>query len=347
MQGTFRSALRLATRKGMTKYLLPAVREWVEWPPVFNDAALWPSVARRIWAADAALRAATGIAAPTRIAAGYPGTCAVLIVDEAAVLKIFPPPLANDFARERAVYRLPGLTLPFAPALLAEGVLRDRVDWPYLVFSFLPGVAWRDALPAVPPDARAAIMNDLGRAIRAVHDAPLPDAGSWPSRAAWEPFLKQRLAQGPQELRLRTALPDGLIGDIEAILAGIEWHVAPPRLLHADLTEDHLLVDQEEGHWYISGLIDWADAEVGDPYYEWIALWFGLCRRRGELWRAFLDGYDPAWTAATPDIDRLTAFTFLHRFGTGILNDVLAPDEQRALSVLADLQRALFPGLLT
>lgn len=331
----------------MTKYLLPAVREWAEWGPVFNDAALWPPVARRIWAADATLPAATGIAAPMRIVAGYPGTCAVLIVDEAAVVKIFPPPLANDFARERAIYHLPGLALPFAPTLLAEGVWRDRVDWPYLVFSFLPGPAWRDALPAMPPDARAAILRDLGQSIRTVHDAPLPAAGSWPSRAAWEPFLNQRLAQISQELRRRTALPDGLIGNIETLLAGIEWYATPPRLLHADLTEDHLLVDQTNGRWRISGLIDWADAEVGDPYYEWIVVWFGLCRRRAELWRAFVDGYDPARPADYPNIDRLTAFIFLHRFGTSILNDVLAPDRQRALTGLGELRRALFPGLLT
>ncbi len=328
----------------MTNYLLPAVREWAEWPPVFNDAALWPPVARRIWAADVALQAATGIAVPARITAGYPGSCAVVIVDEAAVLKIFPPPLANDFARERAVYHLPGLALPFAPKLLAEGVLRDRVEWPYLVFSFLSGQAWRDALPSVPPEARSAILRDLGRAMRAIHDAPLPAAGSWPSRAAWEPFLSQRLAQASQELRQRTALPDGVIGEVEAILGGLDWNATPPRLLHADLTEDHLLVNQTNGHWQISGLIDWADAEVGDPYYEWIALWYGLCRRRAELWWAFLAGYAPA--AAYPDIDRLTAFTFLHRFGTGILNDILPPDEQRALNGLGELQRALFLGLL-
>lgn len=331
----------------MTKYLLPAVREWAEWGPAFNDAALWPPVVRRIWAGDAALRAATGIAAPARITAGYPGTCAVLIVDESAVIKIFPPPLVNDFARERAIYRLPGLTLPFAPALLAEGILHDRAGWPYLVFSFLPGAAWRDVLPAVPPDERAAIMRELGHAIRVIHDTPLPAAGSWPSRAAWEVFPHHRLAHVPQELRPGTVLPDSVIGEIEALLAGTDWYTAPPRLLHADLTEDHLLVSRTAGRWWISGLIDWADAEVGDPYYEWIALWFGMCRRRAELWRAFLDGYDPTQPPDYLAIDRLTAFTFLHRFGTGIVNDVIAPDEQRALNSLRELQRALFTGLLT
>lgn len=329
----------------MTEFLLPVVREWAEWEPVFNDAALWPPVARRLWATDRALQAATGIAVPRHFVAGYPGTCAVLIVDKAAVVKIFPPPLANDFARERAVYHLPGLDLPFAPTLLAEGVWRDRVEWPYLVFSYLPGQAWRDALPTVPPDGRAAIMHDLGRAIRAVHDAPLPATGSWPSRAAWELFLKQRLAQLPQELRLRTSLPDSVVGDIEAVMASIDWYATPPCLLHADLTEDHLLINQTNGLWQISGLIDWADAEVGDPCYEWIALWFGMCRRRMELWRAFQTGYDPSRPADYPHIDRLTAFTFLHRFGMGILNDCLGPDEQRALTGLGELQKALFPGL--
>jgi aminoglycoside phosphotransferase (APT) family kinase protein len=133
--------------------------------------------------------------------------------------------------------------------------------------------------------------------------------------------------------------------EIEALLAATNWTAAAPRLLHADLTEDHLLVERRGEQWQIAGLLDWADAEVGDPYYEWVALWFSICRREGRLLRAFMRGYDAGRLDRSLSATRLTAFTFLHRFGVGILGDTLTQEEQRAIGSLDELIRVLFPGL--
>ena len=134
----------------MIPYLLPAIRDWSEWSAVFTDAALWRPAVERLWVAEPSLAARTGVGRIETMTAGFPGTCAVFILNESAVIKLFPPLVAGDFDRERAVYRLLDGRLPEMPRLLADGVLRDRIDWPYLVTSFLPGAAWREAQAGMP-----------------------------------------------------------------------------------------------------------------------------------------------------------------------------------------------------
>lgn len=328
----------------MTEHLLPPVRDWGEWGAIFTDAALWQPVVERIAAAhgDRFPRP------PHAVEAGFPGTCAVFTVrgpdaaEPPVVVKLFPPMVAGDFTRERAVYRLLDERLPELPRLLADGVFRDRVAWPYLVFSFRPGAAWRDAAAGIPPEARLGVGRALGGLLREVHYTPVMPGHGWPSVDSWKRFVVLQAAEAPVALRRRTALREAVVAAAEALLRRTNFFAARPRLLHADLTADHVLVSERDGAWGISGLIDWADAEVGDPYYEWAALWFGFCGRDGGLLRAVLDGYG---LVGGLDRERLLAFTLLHRFGPPMIADALSEDQQRAVAGLDDLAALLLAGV--
>ena len=322
-------------------FYLPAIHDWADWGPLFTDAARWRPAVAALWAAEPSLAARTGLAAIDTLTAGYPGTCAVFLLDETAVIKLFPPMVAGDFVRERAVYRLLAGRLPEMPRLLADGVWRDRVDWPYLVFSFCPGRAWREARAAMSPAQRLAVARTLGQRVRLVHETPLPAGEPWPPPDAWPRFVAARLAEAPAALR--AALPPAVAAAAADLLRATGWFGARPVLLHADLTEDHPLVLAEGGAWRLSGLLDWADAEVGDPLYEWVALYFGFCGREAALFRACLAGYDPAG-GRWPDRRRLLAFTLLHRFGAHIIAHLLPAEERRALPDLDALAARLFPS---
>jgi hygromycin-B 7''-O-kinase len=90
-------------------------------------------------------------------------------------------------------------------------------------------------------------------------------------------------------------------------------HPFKPVLLHADLTDDHFFVQEREGRWQLTGLIDFGDAMVGDPLYEFAAPAMFLSQRRPEVQRAMLRGYGLRDTPGTAD--RIRAWTILHRFG--------------------------------
>lgn len=326
----------------MTPFLLPAIRDWSEWSAVFTDAALWRSAVERLWAAEPSLAARTGVGRIETVTAGFPGTCAVFILNESAVIKLFPPMVAGDFDRERAVYRLLDGRLPEMPRLLADGVLRDRIDWPYLVTSFLPGAAWREAQTAMPQAHQLAVAMTLGERIAHVHGTTISAGHGWPLPDAWPRFVAARLAEAPTALQ--AVLPVQLRAEVERLLRETNWFTTEPRLLHGDLTQDHALVTEQDGVWLLSGLIDWADAEIGEPAYEWVALYFGFCDGDAALLRAFMAGYDPGGGGQLPERRRLLAYTLLHRFGAHIIAGALPDETRRNLSGLDELIGRLFPG---
>lgn len=328
----------------MNNWLLPVVRDWAEWAAIFTDVTLWRPVVETVWQADEQLRAASGVSELTRVEGGYPGTCAVFLVDVSAVIKFFPPMVAHDFERELTAYRLIRGHISRIPNLLSHGTFLDQIEWPYLAVSFLPGDAWRVVRARIEPAQAMEIMSELGRIVRDLHNIPLPPSGSWPSASAWEMMAGSRLAQAGDDLRRGTALSEAVIAEIEGFLARVYWFGESPCLLHSDLTEDHLLVVESGDHWTLAGLIDWADAEVGPPAYDWVALWFSICHRDPALLRAFFHGYG---APVGDSVQELAAMTYLHRFGPSIISEVLTPDEQRAIASLNELNRSLFGMLPT
>lgn len=108
---------------------LPAEVSWHNWAGFFTDVPVWQPVVKRIFQE-------TFVSSVERIDAGYPGSCAVFVVDQQFVIKLFPPLFPQDFPREREVYGLLRNRLPAMPDLIAEGIYRDQIDWPYLVFLY-------------------------------------------------------------------------------------------------------------------------------------------------------------------------------------------------------------------
>lgn len=316
---------------------LPAVRGWAEWSALFTDAAAWrPLVAY--------LCRRHGVMPARRVEAGYPGTCAVFVVDAAVVVKLYPPMLPDDALRELAVYRACGGPggLPQLPRLLAHGVHQDRIAWPYLILEYRPGEPIRDRFDELSPAERRALGHELGIVLRRLHATP-PAA---PFDATLDGWQRRMAANGERSLaglQQMGFLPAAVLADLADLLAG--WVERPSRLclLNADLTEDHLLLARDRQGWACTALIDWADAELGVPAYEWVALWLGLCRQDVGMFRAVLRAYDPALQPSAAWRRRQLVYTLRHRFGAGIVAAVWRRHGQPALPTTAALQALLWP----
>lgn len=155
---------------------LPVVSTWEEWRPIFTDADLWEPVVRRICQEEQ-------LAEPETVEVGFPGSCAVFLVDRALVVKIYPPMCRHDFEREGELYRLLSgrSDLPL-PHLLAAGTYHDRIDWPYIITEFRPGVAIREVRGRIEPSNMVRIAETLGRTVKAFHATPvIPAPNRWSS----------------------------------------------------------------------------------------------------------------------------------------------------------------------
>ena len=60
-------------------------------------------------------------------------------------------------------------------------------------------------------------------------------------------------------------------------------------LLHGDITRDHLILTEKNRSWSISGVIDFGDARIGHPYYEFVVPLLDYAYGEHKLSSALLD----------------------------------------------------------
>jgi len=283
------------------------------WLRIFTDPDFWRPTIEEIWRRH-------GLGQAGKIVAGYPGSNAVFIVDDALVVKVAWPFERSDFYRELELYRLlePYRATLLTPRVLADGVIEGDLGWPYLVMEFLPGERLGEVWGRVPREDQVAIAGHLGDIIRALHRVPLDDITTMgTSRADWARFIEERMARCVETYRQGGGLAPHMIEQIPMYLAK-SLPLFPddftPVLLNGDITADHELLSLVNGHWRITGFIDFGDALVGHNEYEFTCthLWTFWCDR--ELIHVFLRAY--GWEGRD-DIyfgRRMMAYCLLHPY---------------------------------
>jgi hygromycin-B 7''-O-kinase len=216
------------------------------------------------------------------------------------IVKLYVPLWLEDFRAERAALKpLRGLPVP---ELLAEDELEG---WPCLVLSVVPGVAAGEVWPTLDGDARRGLAREIGSLMRRLHEqAPVPELA-----IDWNAFVEERIAVA-EEFH---AVEEPWRSWIRSRLAVFREQPSTPVLVHADITEEQVLVREGPGGWTVSGLIDFGDAMMGHPHYEFIAPLAFFCFGDPGVSRALLEGYG---LRPTRDLEEsLTTWCLLHRFG--------------------------------
>jgi aminoglycoside phosphotransferase (APT) family kinase protein len=166
--------------------------------------------------------------------------------------------------------RLP-LPIP-RPELLGEP--GADFPFPFLGYRRLPGV------PAahVAPDRVDApvVARRLAEFVTALHETSPAEVAGVPERPPADPIHvhERRLATW---LLVRDALPEPLRARGDAFYAAPPppATVFPLRLVHGDLTYDHILLRPDGGD--VAGVIDWGDVAWSDPSWEFAGAlaWWG------------------------------------------------------------------------
>ncbi|NLA61294.1 MAG: aminoglycoside phosphotransferase family protein [Firmicutes bacterium] len=286
------------------------------------------------------------------------------------IVKFFPPMVHRDFVAEQSVYRAlsPDPPLP-VPRLLATGTLHDAIDWPYLVLEESCGIAVRDLRDKLNAGDLVDIAEQVGIHLRALHST---DRGRVPelnrSVSEWKAWAKSRLEAVPEELARLAApdakplLPVSVLSELTSFLQSKGCEVVTSMdeedlfLIHADVTEDHVLVlpesSQESLRYRVEAIFDFGDAEVAPVYYEWVPVWFSLLRQDRGAFAALLEQYrgdsgvrPGHWSNRFSERDILLTFTFIHRFSAAIVKETLSRENvpPGELSSIGDLADVLWP----
>jgi len=198
------------------------------------------------------------------------------------------------------------------PPILAHGVLYElnRTDigdirahvetdgWPYIVMPYIHG---RDLLETFPLSSELSQLTEsalfLGNYLRHLHQfevgrAPKPSVNplyehGWRGFEKW--LVKQRrivTRDRPINSEVLTPemhfkLDDYLPRDVRVLS---DWYrknfnLPEPRLIHNDLNEEHLLLVDQKPY----AVLDFGDCRMGDPQYEWVAVFISGFRCNKQL----------------------------------------------------------------
>ncbi len=140
--------------------------------------------------------------------------------------------------------------------------------------------------------------------MRWLHNQPLPEDMS----LDWDIFIRERLTKA----ETHHDMMDPWYSWIREQLFDFQEPPYPLTLLNGDITEDHVLLKKQGGTWEISGLIDFGDARVGHPYYEFIAPLAHYAYGNPTLSMILLESYGLELKRSV--FDTLTKYCLLHEF---------------------------------
>jgi aminoglycoside phosphotransferase (APT) family kinase protein len=192
------------------------------------------------------------------------------------------------------------------PRVLATDLARETYPRHYIILEKLPGVPLADI--RLPQQDRLRLVEEAGRAVRAIHEIGIPGFGSLEESSylrnaevrgeydVWSDFVDHVLDVTLPVLRAAGAIDDADVDRLDQVVVDhVRYQDLGPvgHLLHGGFDAAHVLVDQGE----IAGIVDFDDRCSGDPAWDL----GGFLIDHAADTRHLLTGYDA-------DKDRAEAF---------------------------------------
>lgn len=275
----------------------------------------------------------------TALYAERTGTNVVFRAGDEAWIKLIAPLWPEDYDREQCgLSAMNDLDDIPAPRLLADGELEG---WPYLVLGTVEGASVVTVWAGLGRKDQIDLATQIGELMARMH--AVPTTGMAALEHDWDAFMaRQRTQCGARHVR--RGVDAHWQVEVDRYLEAAPMLDAPdsePVFLHADITDEHVLVKEQGGRWTVTGIIDFADAMIGQPLYEFAAPAVFLTQRQPWAQRALLRGYGFAEAELTETLaQRLTAYVLLHRYGNLVNTLRFCPRPMPATA--AELQTALF-----
>ena len=204
-------------------------------------------------------------------------------------------------------------TLP-VPKVKATGELFVKSgdwNWPYAVLTRVPGRVLEADWAGMGVEARLQYLRELGGVLAKIHKIPPTSELGEAYRKLWPLGFQNFLARQLEELKNH---PETVGLPIAENVRDFQLPPIPsgwPMILHGDIEPAHLF--HENGRF--SGIVDFGDAKLGDPLYDFVAIRLSIAQDRTSL-DALFDAYgsDPR----TTDEGRLKLglYTILHEWTT-------------------------------
>jgi aminoglycoside phosphotransferase (APT) family kinase protein len=266
-------------------------------PPLLDDAADWPALHAQplsIWRpAFEELGSVWGLGGGWERLPG--GEDSVVFAQGGTVVKLVPPFLAEDAVRDVSVLRR--LDLP-VPTPRVEDV-RNLEGWTAVRMARLGGWPADRVWARLERADRLRLLTAVGALLQAIWRTPLEAADGNP--VALLTMLR---------VRARRHVEDGFRDPLDFVDRHLPDPLPAPALLHLDLNDGNLMLEERGGRWELSGVLDFVAARACYPPLDLVTPNVFFCRGDPALLGALLagagvSGLDPA---------ELSAWHLLHPF---------------------------------
>ena len=237
--------------------LLPEEISEAQYSARYHDDALWSRVIE-------AIALEHGLGALTRTRIPY-GSSIVYALGDALVLKLGCPLWRDEFEIEVALGRCLSSFDAGTLKLPKVRLIGELEGWPYMVMDRVVGVPVCEVWAQVSAPERLRIAQELGQFMAQLQRVPLKSTRTT-LLAQGEQWRLGAVSHAIERIKAKPEL-EAWLEVIEPWLAG--W--PPPaatHLIHADLTDDNILLAQGAEGWHVSGVIDFGDAMLGSSLYE-------------------------------------------------------------------------------
>lgn len=273
----------------------------------------------------------------TEIENTIPGTHAVFKVNKKYIIKIYWPKFEKDYFVENEILNILG-NKRIPKKLYSGKTLVKNNEYNVLIETFIEGTPVKYYYENNKNIMNNNILKDLASTVKYIHNTDYSKLNSI-SIDNWKEFYINRKEEVFEQLDKYNFLSDNLKLYLKRKFEKLEFHEF--KLINADLTEDHILIDLDDKEYRFKGLIDLADSKVAPIEYEWIALYYSGFNKNMKLFKEFLKYYDSSIEINSEFFDNLLNFTFLHQFGHEIIMD-LFKDISFVFNTPNDLKDFLF-----
>ena len=231
------------------------------------------------------------------------------------VVKVYGERMAWKMGKEVLVYGLVASVPVPTPEILFADDSRQVVDANYAVMTRLPGRPASTVTDGLPAGDVGNVWRQIGSVARAFHAVTFDQFGYLGPQGVLEPVDGNRTHMTRiLDDHLRTFRDEG--GD-PALAASVERRLTEDAALldtcdqavlcHDDLHEDNVLVEQRNGQWIVTGVVDMENASAADPMLD-LAKADYYAREEPVRRAGLLDGYGPL----PPDGEARLALYRLH-----------------------------------
>jgi aminoglycoside phosphotransferase (APT) family kinase protein len=165
------------------------------------------------------------------------------------------------------------------PKVLATDFTRDHLDGDVLVMSHLNGRGWAQIGKNMSPSDDARLRRDLGAIVGHLHGVSGSRFGYFQPAAAqgatWREAFTRMVDDVLADARrfdVRLPIEPRVVREVVERRGSLLDSVTTPALVHFDLWQGNILLDDASGRWEIAGLIDGERAMWADPVAEFVAL---------------------------------------------------------------------------